>query len=127
MPCIFTPPSTSSRMVAFYRDLEVREEITVMAGEDIVLRCQDVGKYRLEGSQRRRCVGGHFDGRETKCVGLNQMYDYKIDKPPTILFRHKVRVHSVQVKCFLSVSRLLNLNFGLWQHDSHFSTGRLDE
>ena len=40
------------------------------------------------GPQRRRCVGGHFDGRETRCVGLNQAYDYKLDKPPTILFRH---------------------------------------
>ena len=38
------------------------------------------GKYRLEGSQRRRCVGGHFDGEETRCVGLNQKYDYKIDQ-----------------------------------------------
>ena len=99
MPCIFSPPSTSSRLVAFYRDLEVREETTVMAGEDIILRCQDVGKYRLEGSQRRRCVGGHFDGRETMCLGLNQMYDYKIDKPPTILFRHKVKVNSEPASC----------------------------
>ena len=40
------------------------------------------------GPQRRRCVGGHFDGLGTKCVGLNQAYDYKLDKPPTILFRH---------------------------------------
>ena len=47
------------------------------AGEVIDMRCVDIGKYRLEGSQRRRCVGGHFDGLETRCVGLNQMYDYK--------------------------------------------------
>ena len=63
--------------------------MTVITGEDVVLRCSDVGKYKLEGSQRRRCVGGHFDGQETRCVGLNQMLDYKIDQPPTILFRHQ--------------------------------------
>ena len=48
------------------------------------------GKYRLEGSQRRRCVGGHFDGEETRCVGLNQKYDYKIDQVIDIMSRRMV-------------------------------------
>ena len=48
------------------------------------------GKYRLEGSQRRRCVGGHFDGEETRCVGLNQKYDYKIDQVIDIMRRRMV-------------------------------------
>ena len=89
MPCILDPLPEASRLVMFYKDKEVKDQVEVLAGEDITVRCSDIGKYRLEGPQRRRCVGGHFDGRETRCVGLNQMYDYKIDKPPTVLFRHK--------------------------------------
>ena len=89
MPCILDPLPEASRLVMFYKDKEVVDQVEVPAGEDITVRCSDIGKYRLEGPQRRRCVGGHFDGRETRCVGLNQMYDYKIDQPPTVLFRHK--------------------------------------
>ena len=48
-----------------------------------------LGKYRIEGSIRRRCIGGKWDGLQPKCVGLNQHYDYSPDEPPTILFRHK--------------------------------------
>ena len=89
MPCILSPQKPSTKLVAFYQDKQVTDQVSVMNGEEIVLRCSDIGKYRLEGSQRRRCVGGHFDGQETRCVGLNQMLDYKIDQPPTILFRHQ--------------------------------------
>ena len=34
-------------------------------------------------------MGGHFSGEVSRCVGLNQEHDYKLDQPPTILFRHK--------------------------------------
>ena len=47
------------------------------------------GKYRLEGSSRRRCVGGSWDGQEPICVGLSQHYDYSTKEPPTILFRYE--------------------------------------
>ena len=46
-----------------------------------------LGKYRLEGSSRRRCVGGSWDGEEAVCVGLSQHHDYSTEEPPTILFR----------------------------------------
>ena len=58
MPCLFSPPGPASKLVAFHKDKEVTEDVTLLAGEDLVFRCSDVGKYRLEGSQRRRCVGG---------------------------------------------------------------------
>ena len=48
-----------------------------------------LGKYRLEGSSRRRCVGGSWDGEEAVCVGLSQHHDYSTEEPPTILFRYE--------------------------------------
>ena len=42
----------------------------------------------LQGSLRRRCVGGHWDGIRPTCVGLSQQFNYSSEKPPTILFRH---------------------------------------
>ena len=33
-------------------------------GAELVFRCTDIGKYRLEGSVRRRCVGGTWDGTQ---------------------------------------------------------------
>lgn len=47
-----------------------------------------IGKYMIQGSNRRRCVGGHWDGDAPRCIGLSQQYNYSIEKPPTILFRH---------------------------------------
>ena len=89
LPCLLSPPEQDSRLVAFYQDKEVTTDLTIPADESISLRCSDIGKYRLEGAQRRRCVGGHFSGEVTRCVGLNQEHEYKLDQPPTILFRHK--------------------------------------
>ena len=48
-----------------------------------------LGKYVLEGSATRRCVGGSWDGEDPICVGLSQHHDYSTEKPPTILFRHE--------------------------------------
>ena len=48
-----------------------------------------LGKYMIEGSIRRRCIGGKWDGLQPKCIGLNQHHDYSPIMPPTILFRHK--------------------------------------
>jgi len=42
----------------------------------------------LQGSSRRRCIGGHWDGVRPTCVGLSQHFNYSSEKPPTILFRH---------------------------------------
>ena len=43
----------------------------------------------IEGSARRRCIGGKWDGLQTSCIGLNQFNDYAPHVPPTILFRYK--------------------------------------
>ena len=43
----------------------------------------------IEGSIRRRCIGGKWDGLQPKCIGLNQHHNYSPVMPPTILFRHK--------------------------------------
>ena len=47
------------------------------------------GKYVLQGSRKRTCVGGTWDGNEPTCVGLNQLHGYDKSLPPTVLFRHK--------------------------------------
>ncbi len=43
----------------------------------------------MEGSRRRRCIGGEFDGNEPECIGLNQIQEFDVDSPPTVLFRFK--------------------------------------
>lgn len=75
-------------------------------------RCRDIGKYQLIGSSHRRCVSGEWDGQKPVCFGLNQENDYArkaccprdgddggdddgddvlaVEKPPTILFRHRL-------------------------------------
>ena len=49
MPCILDPLPEASRLVMFYKDKEVVDQVEVPAGEDITVRCSDIGKYRLEG------------------------------------------------------------------------------
>ena len=48
MPCILDPLPEESRLVMFYQDKEVVDQVEVPAGEDITVRCSDIGKYRLE-------------------------------------------------------------------------------
>ncbi len=54
-----------------------------------VAKLVDAGKYALNGSVHRRCIGGKWDGTRPHCDGLNQMHQYSVDRPPTILVRHK--------------------------------------
>ena len=63
MSCTFIP--VENNLVAFYQNIEViilrdisnlligyvqvKKEITIPAGSDLLLRCSDIGKYRIEG------------------------------------------------------------------------------
>ena len=63
MSCIFRP--MKNNLVAFYQgievifffvrnhfslvDIQVKKEITIPAGSELVVRCSDIGKYKLEG------------------------------------------------------------------------------
>ncbi|CAG0920180.1 unnamed protein product [Notodromas monacha] len=53
-------------------------------------RCVDIGKYSMTGSSRRKCVKGEWVGKPPTCLGLSQEYDYALERPPTILFRHQL-------------------------------------
>lgn len=78
-------------VVSFYNDQQIREDIVEFpAGAVLVSRCIDIGKYAMTGSNRRRCIGGEWDGQKPSCFGLNQENDYAMEKPPTILFRHQL-------------------------------------
>ena len=63
MSCTFIP--LENNLVAFYQNIEViffrdinilaivyiqvKKEITIPAGSDLLLRCSDIGKYKIEG------------------------------------------------------------------------------
>ncbi|KAJ8937897.1 hypothetical protein NQ318_001670 [Aromia moschata] len=47
-------------------------------------------KNRSRRPNKRRCMGGDWDGTKPTCFGLNQANDYSMEKPPTILFRHQL-------------------------------------
>ncbi|XP_045132686.1 uncharacterized protein LOC123516957 isoform X3 [Portunus trituberculatus] len=77
-------------LVTFLEDRELREEeVELPPGTELVSRCADIGKFAFSGSSHRRCINGQWSGVEPECLGLNREYDYALDKPPTILFRHK--------------------------------------
>ena len=44
MPCILAPAAETEHLVIFHRDQEVTEEITVQTGEEVTIRCSDIGK-----------------------------------------------------------------------------------
>ena len=76
-------------VVAFLDDKEVDDKSKIRVGDLITFRCSDIGKFKFVGSNKRKCVGGRFDGIEPLCKGLNQNYEYARGKPPTILFRYE--------------------------------------
>jgi len=47
MSCKYKP--AGNKLVAFYQDLQVTKELSIPAGGELVLRCSDIGKYRMEG------------------------------------------------------------------------------
>lgn len=46
-------------------------------------RCSDIGKYAMEGSNRRVCSNGEWSGQRPVCFGLNQENDYARKKDAT--------------------------------------------
>ncbi|XP_068247282.1 sushi, von Willebrand factor type A, EGF and pentraxin domain-containing protein 1-like isoform X1 [Palaemon carinicauda] len=81
---------SESRVVTFHGDLELTELVMEFPpGTELVSRCSDIGKYAFVGSVRRRCVDGEWTGESPKCFGLNRDFSYSLDRPPTILIRHK--------------------------------------
>ncbi|XP_047471545.1 sushi, von Willebrand factor type A, EGF and pentraxin domain-containing protein 1-like [Penaeus chinensis] len=82
------------QLVTFYDDREVEGEVEgevveFQPGAELVSRCVDIGKYKLIGSVRRVCVNGQWTGEKPSCFSLNREHEYALDRPPTILFRHK--------------------------------------
>lgn len=78
-------------MISFYNDQQIKEEVVEFpAGAVLISRCIDIGKYEMIGSNKRRCMGGDWDGSKPACFGLNQENGYSMEKAPTILFRHQL-------------------------------------
>ncbi|XP_037078630.1 sushi, von Willebrand factor type A, EGF and pentraxin domain-containing protein 1-like [Pollicipes pollicipes] len=77
-------------VMTFFQDQPVLEKkVEFPPGTKLTFRCDDIGKFAMIGSNHRSCVRGDWDGARPTCFGLNQMNDYALEKPPTILFRHK--------------------------------------
>ncbi|XP_043209139.1 sushi, von Willebrand factor type A, EGF and pentraxin domain-containing protein 1-like isoform X2 [Amphibalanus amphitrite] len=77
-------------VMTFFQDQPVLEKkVEFPPGTKLTFRCDDIGKFAMIGSNQRTCVRGDWDGARPICFGLNQMNDYALEKPPTILFRHK--------------------------------------
>ncbi|KAG0728558.1 Protein lev-9 [Chionoecetes opilio] len=77
-------------VVTFLEDRELREEVMELPpGTELVFRCVDIGKFAFSGSSHRRCINGQWSGVRPDCLALNSEFDYALEKPPTILFRHK--------------------------------------
>ncbi|KAI4468144.1 complement component-related sushi domain-containing [Holotrichia oblita] len=86
--CIFR--NQEPNVLSFYNDQEIREEVVEFpSGAVLISRCKDIGKYSMIGPNKRRCMGGEWDGLKPSCFGLNQENDYSMEKPPTVLFRHQ--------------------------------------
>ncbi|XP_076260368.1 hig-anchoring scaffold protein isoform X2 [Rhynchophorus ferrugineus] len=87
--CVFR--NQEPNVISFYNDQQIKEDVIEFpAGAVLVSRCIDIGKYAMVGPNRRRCMGGEWDGPKPACFGLNQENDYSMEKPPTILFRHQL-------------------------------------
>ncbi|CAH1957213.1 unnamed protein product [Acanthoscelides obtectus] len=86
--CIFK--NQELNVISFYNDQQIREDVVEFpAGAVITSRCADIGKYTMVGPNKRRCMGGDWDGIKPACSGLNQENDYSMEKAPTILFRYQ--------------------------------------
>ncbi|XP_057654256.1 sushi, von Willebrand factor type A, EGF and pentraxin domain-containing protein 1 isoform X9 [Diorhabda carinulata] len=87
--CIFR--NQEPNVISFFNDQQIREDVVEFpAGAVLISRCIDIGKFAMIGPNKRRCMGGEWDGVKPACFGLNQANDYSMEKPPTILFRHQL-------------------------------------
>jgi hypothetical protein len=50
----------------------------------------DVGKFRLEGAVRRKCLSGQWMGLSSKCEGLSQVHDYAREFPLSVTLQKTV-------------------------------------
>ncbi|OXA56007.1 sushi, von Willebrand factor type A, EGF and pentraxin domain-containing protein 1 isoform X2 [Folsomia candida] len=80
---------TDKHVVTFYDDqMIIDDNKEYPHGTIVTSRCVDIGKFRLEGAVRRKCLSGQWMGITPRCEGLSQYQDYSLDKAPTILFRY---------------------------------------
>ncbi|KAF5269827.1 hypothetical protein FQR65_LT05873 [Abscondita terminalis] len=87
--CLFR--SHEPNVVFFYNDKKIDEQIAEFAdGSSLTSRCVDIGKFSMIGTNILKCVNGRWDNHQPSCYGLNQQFDYSMEKPPTILFRHEL-------------------------------------
>nr|XP_045606863.1 sushi, von Willebrand factor type A, EGF and pentraxin domain-containing protein 1-like [Procambarus clarkii] len=82
--------NTQANLVTFHGDQEVSGEVLEFPQDtELVSRCVDIGKYAMVGTAHRRCLNGYWSTAAPVCFALNREHDYALDRPPTILFRHK--------------------------------------
>ncbi|XP_031335519.1 sushi, von Willebrand factor type A, EGF and pentraxin domain-containing protein 1-like isoform X3 [Photinus pyralis] len=75
----------------FYNDKKIEEQIAEFADDTVLVsRCVDIGKFAMIGTNIQKCLNGKWDNPQPSCFGLNQEFDYSMEKPPTILFRHEL-------------------------------------
>lgn len=102
-------------LYAFHRDTLITQTSVFNSGEVINFRCSDIGKYQLSGPTAVSCVNGKWNDSLPLCDGLSQQYDYALEKPPTILFRHSNGTIAQSTSSTLIVTPATNLHLEcLW-------------
>ncbi|XP_069937241.1 sushi, von Willebrand factor type A, EGF and pentraxin domain-containing protein 1 [Cherax quadricarinatus] len=81
--------NNQDNLVTFHNDREVTDMMEFPPGTELVSRCIDIGKYAMAGASHRRCLNGYWSSAAPLCFALNREHDFALDRPPTILFRHK--------------------------------------
>ena len=57
------------------------------------------------------CGGGELMGEVPLCTPLSQAFNYALDKPPTILFRHEQGNYTPELSLSKNNSNLLNQGY----------------
>ncbi|XP_033223467.1 locomotion-related protein Hikaru genki [Belonocnema kinseyi] len=91
-------------LIVTYKNITISvDKITVPHAERIIVRCRELGRYKLIGDPLLHCRNGVWNGTLPSCIPTTAISNYTEDVPPTILFGLPAGSASIEPSGALSV------------------------
>ncbi|XP_043522796.1 locomotion-related protein Hikaru genki [Frieseomelitta varia] len=74
-------------LIVTYKNITISvDKITVPHGEQVTVRCRELGRYKLVGDSLLHCRNASWSGKLPSCTPTTAISNYTEDVPPTIVF-----------------------------------------
>ncbi|XP_074100679.1 locomotion-related protein hikaru genki [Cotesia typhae] len=74
-------------LIITYKNITIAaDKITIPHSERVIVRCRELGRYKLVGDPFLQCRNGEWNNKPPSCLPTTSISNYSENAPPTILF-----------------------------------------